>query len=257
MQKRSHKRKMRQERRRVRRQLEKLDPEVIELLVGDQPINKAWRAKKPSEIHAKTQAQGLLLSLMADRDIVFATGPAGTGKTYVSVGHAADKLGSGQIDRIILTRPQVGTEDLGALPGDDVEKTEPWVIPMLDVLEERLGKSKVENLRKHGQIQIVPLGLMRGSSYRRTWVFLDEAQNSTVKQMKMFLTRIGEGSKFIVTGDLKQSDLKASNGAEMVNGLEDAIARLKGAPGVGFVEFTRDDIVRHGIVRTVLDRYEG
>jgi phosphate starvation-inducible protein PhoH and related proteins len=212
------------------------------------------RPRKP--LAAKNEAQGQLIASVLSRDITFATGPAGTGKSYVVASLASEALESGTIDTLVITRPMKSCdEDMGFLPGEIEDKYAPWLAPVLDVLEERLGASCVEYLIK--RIQTIPLQFMRGKSFRDTWVILDEAQNTTPEQMKMFLTRIGSNSKLIINGDINQSDLKDGRGVMQTSGLSDALSKLRGIPEIGRVEFSRDDIVRHGIVRTILERYEG
>lgn len=209
--------------------------------------------RRPKPLEARTESQGLYISHILHSTITFGTGPAGTGKTYVAAALAAEQLEAKEIEKIIITRPAVeADEQYGFLPGELEEKFEPWLQPFMDVFEERLGKSHVENLIKLGKIEARPLGYMRGSTFKNAWIILDEAQNTTVKQMKMFLSRIGEGSKMIINGDIKQTDLPRN----IMSGLEDAVQRFARKKGFSAVEFTRDDIVRHGIVRTVIDAYE-
>ena len=212
------------------------------------------RAK--AEIRAKTEAQSHLLINIQSKDLTFTTGPAGTGKTYVTTACAIDALISGETDKVIFTRPMVACdEEPWILPGEEDEKFAPWVAPMLDVIEERAGKSFAEYLIKIGKVQFKPMMTMRGSSFKDSWVILDEAQNTTPEQMKMFLTRLGENSKMIVSGDIAQSDLKDGRGVMKQNGLADATARLRKNPNVGFAPFTIDDCVRHGLVKEILLAY--
>lgn len=212
------------------------------------------RNLKPLE--ALTEAQGHLITSILTRDITFITGFAGSGKTYIASALASEKLMDGEIDRIIICRPmQSCGEDMGFLPGDLNEKYAPWVQPVMDVLEERMGKTCAEYMVKIGRIQWQPLQFMRGKSLKDSWVILDEAQNTTPEQMKMFLTRIGEGSKMIINGDIDQSDLFDRHGAAQLSGLADAIDRLYGLPEIGHVNFELEDIVRHGIIRKILSRY--
>lgn len=208
------------------------------------------RAHQPLE--ARTKAQKRYLCAMKSHCLTFGIGPAGTGKSYCATAMAADALASGRIDRILLTRPAVEAgEQLGYLPGDLDEKFSVYIDPFRDILNERLGKGAVEYNLRHGRIVAAPLAFMRGKTFGSdTFVILDEAQNTSVAQMKMFLTRIGEDCKVVVNGDVKQSDIRGRNG------LADAIERLKGLPGVCIHEFERDDIVRSGLVRYVIDRYE-
>lgn len=218
------------------------------------PPRVTRRNLKP--LQAMTEAQGHLITSILTRDITFTTGYAGTGKTYLAAALAAEKLMDGEIERIIICRPmQSCGEDMGFLPGDLNEKYAPWVQPVMDVLEERMGKTCAEYMVKIGRIQWQPLQFMRGKSLKDSWVILDEAQNTTPEQMKMFLTRIGEGSKMIINGDIDQSDLLDRHGVAQLSGLADAIDRLYGLPEVGHVNFELEDIVRHGIIRKILQRY--
>jgi phosphate starvation-inducible PhoH-like protein len=205
--------------------------------------------RKPLE--AKTEAQGAYINAIYVYDLVFCKGPAGTGKTYIPAALAAEAFRTKQVKKIIITRPAVGAdEEHGFLPGDLLEKTVPWAKPVLAVLEERLGAGAVEYMLESGQIEISPLGMLRGHTFSNAFVILDEAQNVTPKQMKLFLTRIGEDSKVIVDGDpYDQTDIQG------MSGMDDAWEVMRGHPQVGFVEFTIDDIVRSGLVRDVLIRY--
>lgn len=208
------------------------------------------RTRQPLE--ARTKAQKRYLCAIKSHCLTFGIGPAGTGKSYCATAMAADALANGGIDRIILTRPAVEAgEQLGYLPGDLNEKFSVYIDPFRDILIERLGKGAVEYNLRHGRIVAAPLAFMRGKTFGSdTFVILDEAQNTSISQMKMFLTRIGEDCKVVVNGYVKQSDIRGSNG------LADAIQRLKGLPGVCIHEFEREDIVRSGLVRYVIDRYE-
>lgn len=183
--------------------------------------------------------------------ITFGTGPAGTGKTYVCAAMAAEALNNGITDKIIVTRPvQEAGESLGFLPGELEDKFAPYFQPFKDVLEERLGKGHVSGLTKAGRIEAAPLAYMRGRSFKNAWVILDEAQNCTPLQMKLFLTRIGENCTVIVNGDYSQKDIRGASG------LTDAIRRLKDIDGVRLVRFEREDIVRSGIVQEIVEAYE-
>lgn len=208
------------------------------------------RASQP--LKARTRAQKKYLCGIKSHTLTFGIGPAGTGKSYCATALAAEVLASGRIERIILTRPAVEAgEQLGHLPGDVDEKFSVYIDPFRDILIERLGKGAVEYHLRHGRIVAAPLAFMRGKTFGQdTFVILDEAQNTSVSQMKMFLTRIGEGGKIVVNGDIRQSDIRGRNG------LEDATDRLRGVSGVCIHEFDRDDIVRSGLVRTVIERYE-
>ena len=207
---------------------------------------------KPAPLEPKTEAQKRYLNAIRHFTCTFGIGPAGTGKTYIAVSLAAQMLESKQIDRLIMTRPAVEAgESMGFLPGELDEKYEPYLTPLREVLQERLGARTVEYLLKSGRIEAVPLAYMRGRTFKNAFVLLDEAQNVTPKQMKMFLTRIGEGCKVVVDGDIGQSDL----GSEL-SGLADAVARLRHIPALKVVTFSRDDIVRSGFVAEVSQGYE-
>ena len=221
------------------------------------PVNtRLDTAYSPTRVHdpleAKTQAQKRYMCAIKSHCLTFGIGPAGTGKSYCATAMAADALTSGRIERIILTRPAVEAgEHLGHLPGDLAEKFSVYIDPFRDILNERLGIGAVEYNLRHGRIVAAPLAFMRGKTFSSdTFVLLDEAQNTSVAQMKMFLTRIGEDCKVVVNGDVNQSDIRG------INGLADAISKLRGLPGVHIHQFKRDDIVRSGLVRAVIDRYE-
>lgn len=203
---------------------------------------------KPLE--GKTENQKRYINAIKNFALTFATGPAGTGKTYVAASLAAAAFEAGTVDQIILTRPAVEAgENLGFLPGEIEEKFGPYLQPFLDVLNRKLGKSHVENLMKNERIIAVPLAYMRGRTFRDSFVILDEAQNTTPVQMKMFLTRIGENCKVVVNGDVDQQDTPGQSG------LTDAIRRCSWIPTVKTVEFTRHDIVRSGLVQDIVDSY--
>jgi phosphate starvation-inducible PhoH-like protein len=184
-------------------------------------------------------------------DITFCAGPAGCGKTFISVYYALQMLAQKKFESIILTKPLVeaGGEKLGFLPGDVDEKTEPFMMSFYYNMEQIIGKQRLDVLRDTGVIKVIPLAYMRGLTLTNTCVILDEAQNTLPIQIKTFLTRIGQGSKFIVNGDLLQTDIHHENG------LEDSIKRLVGVRGLGMSRFTSEDIVRHRIVADVLSRY--
>lgn len=233
--------------RRDRRRLENFEEDYIVPRI---------KAKSSKPLEAKNEAQGQLIASIKSRDITFVTGPAGTGKTYISAALAAEQLSSNQIEQLIIIRPmQECGEEMGFLPGELQDKYEPWIEPVIDVLNERLGKSHVENLRKSQRIVAKPLQYMRGKSFKDCWIIMDESQNVTADQMKMFLTRIGENSKMIIDGDINQTDLKGYKGVTIESGLARAVKSLKGIPQIGFVEFTEDDIVRHGIIKEILKRF--
>jgi len=204
-------------------------------------------------IYAKTINQKRYLSAIEQNDLVFATGPAGTGKTYVAIMHAVRQLKNGNIRKIILTRPAVEAgESLGFLPGDLKEKIDPYLRPLYDALNEALGFKQTNELIENGVIEIAPLAYMRGRTLENAYVVLDEAQNTTTGQMKLFLSRLGFHSKMIVTGDLTQVDLP--RGAN--SGMNHAIEILRGVKGIEVIEFERIDVIRHPLIQKILERYE-
>jgi phosphate starvation-inducible PhoH-like protein len=203
-------------------------------------------------LRAKTKAQQEYINAIKAHTLTFGIGPAGTGKSYCAGGLAAEALEAGTIERIILTRPAVEAgESLGFLPGDLDEKFSVYIDAFRDILNDRLGAGTVDYCLRHGRIVAAPLAFMRGKTFNdKTFVILDEAQNTSIAQMKMFLTRIGEGCKVVINGDIQQSDIRGKNG------LSNAIDLLDGLPDVYIHEFEREDIVRSGLVRDIIDRYE-
>ena len=186
-------------------------------------------------------------------DIVFGIGPAGTGKTYLAMAMAISLLIKKQIDRIILTRPAVEAgEKLGFLPGDIYEKVNPYLRPLYDALHDMLDFETASRLLEQGVIEVAPLAFMRGRTLNDAFVILDEAQNATHEQMKMFLTRLGFSSKAVITGDITQTDLPQGK----VSGLQRAIEILKGIKGIEFVYFSKDDVVRHPLVQEIIEAYD-
>lgn len=202
---------------------------------------------------ARTSTQAAYLRNMRNSQICFGLGPAGTGKTYLAVCLGASLLLAGEVERMIITRPAVEAgERLGFLPGDLHEKFDPYMRPIYDALNSVLPAAKVDKMRLDGDLEIAPLAFMRGRTLSRAFVMLDEAQNTTSLQMKMFLTRLGDGSRMIITGDPSQTDLAAES-----SGLLEARAILQGIEGIGFTEFSRSDIVRHRLVDKVVQAYDG
>jgi phosphate starvation-inducible protein PhoH and related proteins len=204
---------------------------------------KGAASKKTSGIVPRTDNQGKLLQALASSSQVFILGPAGTGKTYVTATYAADLYTLKEVDKIVVTRPHVAVgKELGFLKGDLHEKTMPWALPVLDVLEKHLGKGAVETGVKNGNIEMAPLALMRGRSFDNAFIIVDEAQNITTHELKMLLTRVGEGSTIVLNGDAQQSDLKEADGLSKVIHLA-----KKHMLDVPIIEFGVDDIVRSGI----------
>lgn len=210
----------------------------------------ASRRKKAEPLQAQTEAQGHYMMALESSRLIFALGPAGTGKTYVASVFAADLLQSKAIERIIITRPnvEVGT-GFGFLPGELEAKYAPYLAPFREIMIERMGLSQYEYALKVESISPQPLAFMRGATFNDAFVILDEAQNCTPQEMKMFLTRIGKNCTVVVDGDPEQCDLHGPSG------LNDAVNRLEGIPGVAVVEFTEDDIVRSGLVKDILIAY--
>lgn len=203
-------------------------------------------------ILARSVNQRKLVQGFQTDDLLFAVGPAGSGKTYTAIALAVKALKNKEVKRIILSRPAVEAgEKLGFLPGDMKEKIDPYLQPLYDALQDMLPANKLQEYMERGTIQIAPLAFMRGRTLSDAVVILDEAQNATVLQLKMFLTRMGLGSKMIVTGDLTQIDLPTSQRS----GLSDAMARLRGIKGIQVVEFTQQDIVRHHLVTHIVKAY--
>ncbi|MEW6636733.1 MAG: PhoH family protein [Actinomycetota bacterium] len=205
-------------------------------------------------IAPKTRNQKAYTDAIRETPIVFGIGPAGTGKTYLAVAFAVDALNRGEVSRIILTRPAVEAgESLGFLPGDMMAKVDPYFRPLYDALYEMVAPEKFQAYLERGIIEIAPLAYMRGRTLNDAFIILDEAQNTTPQQMKMFLTRLGFGSKMVITGDITQVDLPKGR----TSGLEDARRTLTEVEGVEFVSLGRDDIVRSDLVMRIVDAYEG
>ncbi|MCC7394337.1 MAG: PhoH family protein [Sphingomonadaceae bacterium] len=202
----------------------------------------------------RSAMQAHYMGELARRDIIFALGPAGTGKTYLAVAQAVSQLITGSVQRLILSRPAVEAgERLGFLPGDMKDKVDPYLRPLYDALYDCLPAEQVERRLASGEIEVAPLAFMRGRTLADAFIILDEAQNTTVPQMKMFLTRFGMNSRMVVCGDPKQVDLPPPG----TSGLADAVARLEHVDGMSVVRFTSADVVRHPIVGRIVDAYEG
>ncbi len=204
-------------------------------------------------VRPRTEGQRRYVEAMRDHDIVLCIGPAGTGKTYLAVAVAVDRLLRGLTEKIVLVRPAVEAgEKLGFLPGDVVAKVNPYLRPLLDALHDLLDFEQIQRYMAADVIEVVPLAYMRGRTLNNATIILDEGQNTTVAQMKMFLTRMGENSRIIVTGDVTQIDLPAT----VRSGLVDAIRRLAKIPGIAVVRLSTADIVRHPLVQAIVDAYE-
>ena len=207
---------------------------------------------KLRHINPRTANQSAFVEAMNSHDMTFGLGPAGTGKTFLAVAKAVADMEANKVDKIILTRPAVEAgENLGFLPGDLKEKIDPYLRPLYDALYEMLPRDIVDKKIENGEIEIAPLAYMRGRTLSHAVVILDEAQNTTPMQMKMFLTRLGEGSKMVINGDLTQTDLP--RGVE--SGLKDAERILKGVKEIAFVCFDERDVVRHGLVSKIVNAY--
>lgn len=204
-------------------------------------------------IKAQTANQRRLVEQMKKNDMVFAIGPAGTGKTYTGVALAVKALKEKQVKRIILTRPAVEAgENLGFLPGDLKEKLDPYMQPLYDALRDMIPPEKLQNYIENGTIQIAPMAFMRGRTLDKAFVILDEAQNTTHAQMKMFLTRMGKQAKFMITGDPGQIDLPR----RVISGLKEALLVLKDVPGISIVYLDDKDVIRHRLVKNIIEAYK-
>lgn len=229
--------------------LERENKDVIKGLLGDVIVTRA--DGKP--IKPKTLGQRSYIEKIRKNDVVFGIGPAGTGKTYLAVAMAVRAFKAGEVDRIILTRPAVEAgESLGFLPGDLQDKVDPYLRPLYDGLFDILGFDTYQNLVEKGLIEVAPLAYMRGRTLDRSFVILDEAQNTTHEQMKMFLTRLGFGSKAIITGDKTQVDLPRGK----KSGIRAAEHILRNVEGIAFMEFSSIDVVRHPLVQRIIDAYD-
>jgi phosphate starvation-inducible PhoH-like protein len=249
---------------------EHLDPERIHMMLQESFMDSAdANSTKASPEFANDEAitiqtrrklirprganQTLYMQRARDYDLAFGVGPAGTGKTYLAVAAAVDALENEEVRRIVLVRPAVEAgERLGFLPGDLSQKVDPYLRPMYDALYDMIGAERVTRLIERNVIEIAPLAFMRGRSLNESFVLLDEAQNTSIEQMKMFLTRIGFGSRAVVTGDITQIDLPSGQ----TSGLKDAINILRDVKGISFTYFTPKDVVRHELVQRIVEAYE-
>ena len=234
------------------------DEHIQLMLAGDSamleaPGDAVLLNTRRGDLRARTPNQALYLDNIATHDITFGIGPAGTGKTYLAVACAVDALERGSVQRIVLTRPAVEAgERLGFLPGDLSQKVDPYLRPLYDALYDLMGFDKVQKAFERNAIEIAPLAFMRGRTLNNSFIILDEAQNTTPEQMKMFLTRIGFGAKAVVTGDVSQIDLP--KGA--LSGLIDAERVLKRVGGIAVIRFASVDVVRHPLVARIVDAYD-
>ena len=226
------------------------DPELDPRLpLSDLPAIRTRRGA----VAPRSPGQIAYVEALSRHEMVFGIGPAGTGKTYLAVAQAVAMLQAGEVDRIILSRPAVEAgERLGFLPGDMKEKVDPYLRPLYDALHDMLPAEQVTRRMANGEIEVAPLAFMRGRTLAHSFAILDEAQNTTPMQMKMFLTRMGEGTRMVIAGDLSQVDLP--QGAK--SGLRDALETVEGVPGIGVVRFDAKDVVRHPLVGRIVDAYD-
>jgi phosphate starvation-inducible protein PhoH and related proteins len=234
-----------------------ISPEVWQMMVsGKEPAldgEGVLLNTRRADLRARSPNQAQYLANIASNDISFGIGPAGTGKTYLAVACAVDALERSAVQRIVLTRPAVEAgEKLGYLPGDLAQKIDPYLRPLYDALYDLMGFERVQKAFERQQLEIAPLAFMRGRTLNHSFVILDEAQNTTPEQMKMFLTRLGFGSKAVVTGDVSQIDLPQGQ----LSGLVDAERVLKGVKGIAMTRLTSADVVRHALVARIVDAYD-
>ena len=234
------------------------ETDIIDIVKGKKPYDEEDEGVivydiKGRPIRAKTENQQMLVKAYNKQDLMFDVGPAGTGKTYTAIALAVKALKNKEVRRLILSRPAVEAgEKLGFLPGDMKEKIDPYLRPLYDALEEMIQPARLKEMLEDGTIQIAPLAFMRGRTLSDAVVILDEAQNTTSAQIKMFLTRMGFNTKMIVTGDCTQIDLPVAQRS----GLEEAMRILKGVKGISFIEMNKKDIVRNSLVTRIVDAYE-
>jgi phosphate starvation-inducible protein PhoH and related proteins len=229
-------------------EIEKLDPDDVDTSAG-MPVLMTRRG----DLHGRTPRQVEYLKQIQDFDITFGIGPAGTGKTYLAVASAVDAMTRDRVKRIVLVRPAVEAgERLGFLPGDLNQKVDPYLRPLYDALYDLAGYDTVNKMFERNAIEVAPLAYMRGRTLNQSFIILDEAQNTTPEQMKMFLTRIGFGTKAVITGDVTQIDLQRGQ----KSGLIEAQKILKGVKGIAFTQFLAADVVRHPLVQKIINAYE-
>jgi phosphate starvation-inducible PhoH-like protein len=231
------------------------EPTLEGIISGEDKHPPIMIRTRKKTIVPRSATQIEYMRALARDDIIFALGPAGTGKTYVAVAQAVSQLITGSVQRLILSRPAVEAgEKLGFLPGDMKEKVDPYLRPLYDALFDCMPPEQVERRLASGEIEIAPIAFMRGRTLADAFVILDEAQNTTREQMKMFLTRFGQGSRMVVCGDPKQVDIP---GGDRMSGLHDAVERLEGVEAINITRFTAADVVRHPIVGRIVEAYEG
>ncbi|MFA7604683.1 MAG: PhoH family protein [Novosphingobium sp.] len=231
------------------------EPTLEGVITGRQDAPPIVIRTRKKTIVPRSATQIDYMRALASQDMIFALGPAGTGKTYLAVAQAVSQLITGSVQRLILSRPAVEAgERLGFLPGDMKEKVDPYLRPLYDALYDCMPPEQVERRIASGEIEIAPIAFMRGRTLADAFVILDEAQNTTPAQMKMFLTRFGQNSRMVICGDPRQVDIP---GGDSMSGLADAVRRLEGIEGIGVVRFSSADVVRHPIVGRIVEAYEG
>lgn len=235
---------------RAERRASRRNGNVTEITAGVSPELDEPR-RKPSRLECKTEAQYHYRESIRKNILTVGSGPAGTGKTYVCTKWACEELEARRINKIIVTRPalEAADEQMGFLPGTLEEKFAPYFEPFRAIMADHFGQTHLDNLMKRGRIEVAPMAYIRGLTFEDAIIILDEAQNTTPKQMKLFLTRVGENARVIVNGDIDQKDIKGKSG------LEDLITRIEGMPSVNHIAFEEDDIVRSGFVKDILMRY--
>jgi phosphate starvation-inducible PhoH-like protein len=230
-----------------------VEPTLEGIITGTDEAPPIMIRTRKKTIVPRSATQIEYMRALAREDVIFALGPAGTGKTYVAVAQAVSQLMNGSVQRLILSRPAVEAgERLGFLPGDMKEKVDPYLRPLYDALYDCMPPEQVERRLANGEIEIAPLAFMRGRTLAHCYVILDEAQNTTPMQMRMFLTRLGEGSRMVITGDPSQTDLPNNQ----KSGLNDAVETLSDVEGVRFVRLTSQDVVRHDLVTRIVNAYD-
>ena len=231
------------------------EPTLEGIITGGDDAPPIMIRTRKKTIVPRSAMQIEYMRALASKDIIFALGPAGTGKTYVAVAQAVSQLITGSVQRLILSRPAVEAgERLGFLPGDMKEKVDPYLRPLYDALYDCMPPEQVERRLASGEIEVAPIAFMRGRTLADAFVILDEAQNTTPAQMKMFLTRFGQNSRMVVCGDPRQVDIP---GGDAMSGLKDAVERLEGVQGINVTRFSSADVVRHPIVGRIVEAYEG